>query len=241
MGHVGLGKDQLRIWYFFSAYHGHLTSLIDISHYKFNLPGGPPQRDYVHVVSEFCLSQHLPLLNIKKILQASCPDTYRGKYRDCDYTKQEISKLYSDEIEKICETVKREKNEKICAFIAESLLSCGGQVIPPKNYLKNVYNHVREAGGVCIADEVQVGFGRLGKQWWGFQLHDVVPDIVTMGKPMGNGHPIAAVVTTEEIAESFRRTGVEYFNTVCGEIFLGFVKNNRFFCCSMEVIQCLVL
>lgn len=75
---------------------------------------------------------------------------------------------------------------------------------------------MREAGGVCIADEVQVGFGRVGTHMWAFQLdgEDIVPDIVTMGKPMGNGHPVAAVVTTREIAESFRKTGVEYFNTV---------------------------
>lgn len=97
-------------------------------------------------------------------------------------------------------------------------MSCGGQIIPPQNYFREVYKHVREAGGVCIADEVQVGFGRVGKQWWAFQLQgmDVVPDIVTMGKPMGNGHPIAAVVTTRAIADSFTRTGVEYFNTVSG-------------------------
>jgi ethanolamine-phosphate phospho-lyase len=182
------------MWYFFSAYHGHLTTLIDISHYKFSLPGGPPQKDHVHV--------------------ASCPDTYRGKYRDCDHPKRDLSRLYSDEIREICDKVRQEKGQGVCAFIAESLLSCGGQVIPPENYLKEVYEHVRQSGGVCISDEVQVGFGRLGKQWWGFQLHDVVPDIVTMGKPMGNGHPIAAVVTTEAIAESFRATGVEYFNTV---------------------------
>lgn len=96
------------------------------------------------------------------------------------------------------------------------MLSCGGQIIPPHNYFRKVYETVRAAGGICIADEVQVGFGRVGKHWWAFQLQgeDVVPDIVTMGKPMGNGHPVAAVITTKEIAESFRKTGVEYFNTV---------------------------
>jgi ethanolamine-phosphate phospho-lyase len=75
---------------------------------------------------------------------------------------------------------------------------------------------VREAGGVCIADEVQVGFGRVGKHWWAFQLQgeDIVPDIVTVGKPMGNGHPVAAVITTPEIAQSFKEHGIEYFNTV---------------------------
>lgn len=75
---------------------------------------------------------------------------------------------------------------------------------------------MREAGGVCIADEVQVGFGRVGTHMWAFQLYgeDVIPDIVTIGKPMGNGHPVAAVITTLEIASSFRDTGIEYFNTV---------------------------
>ena len=78
------------------------------------------------------------------------------------------------------------------------------------------YRHVREAGGVCIADEVQVGFGRVGSHMWAFQLYgdDVIPDIVTIGKPMGNGHPVAAVITTQEIAASFKATGLEYFNTV---------------------------
>lgn len=76
------------------------------------------------------------------------------------------------------------------------------------------FRYVREADGVCIADEVQVGFGRVGSHMWAFETQDVVPDIVTMGKPMGNGHPVAAVVTTPEIAKSFADTGVEYFNTV---------------------------
>lgn len=74
--------------------------------------------------------------------------------------------------------------------------------------------HVRDAGGVCIADEVQVGFGRIGSHYWAFQAHDVVPDIVTVAKPMGNGHPVGAVVTTQAIADSFAATGVVYFNTV---------------------------
>ena len=83
------------------------------------------------------------------------------------------------------------------------------------NQLINFFlnRHVRDAGGVCIADEVQVGFGRTGKMW-AFEYQNVIPDIVTMGKPMGNGHPIACVITTPEIAESFARIGTEYFNTV---------------------------
>jgi len=74
---------------------------------------------------------------------------------------------------------------------------------------------VRKAGGVCVADEVQVGFGRVGTHFWGFETQGVVPDIVTLGKPMANGHPMAAVVTTPEIAKSFT-TGMEYFNTFGG-------------------------
>jgi len=85
----------------------------------------------------------------------------------------------------------------------------------PENYLKEVYRYVRNAGGVCIADEVQVGFGRVGTHFWGFETQDVIPDIVTMGKPIGNGHPLAAVVTTPEIAASFNN-GMEYFNTFGG-------------------------
>ena len=74
---------------------------------------------------------------------------------------------------------------------------------------------MRAAGGVCVADEVQIGFGRIGEHFWGFELDGVVPDIVTLGKPIGNGHPLGAVVTTPEIAASFV-TGMEYFNTFGG-------------------------
>lgn len=82
------------------------------------------------------------------------------------------------------------------------------------SYSEYDIRYVREAGGVCIADEVQVGFGRVGSHMWAFQTQDVVPDIVTLGKPIGNGHPLACVVTTREIAESFQQIGTEYFNTV---------------------------
>lgn len=176
------------------AYHGHLTSLIDISPYYISSNGKP---EWVHV--------------------ASSPDVYRGKYRDVDFSGSDLGKMYADEI---CGIIKKAHDDgrSIAAFIAESLQSCGGQIIPPDNYLRNVYRYVREAGGVCIADEVQCGFGRVGKHWWAFQLQgeDVVPDIVTMGKPMGNGHPVSAVVTTVEIAQSVKENGFEYFNTFGG-------------------------
>ena len=83
------------------------------------------------------------------------------------------------------------------------------------DYLKIMYNNIRINGGVCISDEVQTGFGRLGKYFWGFEMHKVIPDIVILGKPMGNGHPIGAVITTDDIAKSFGK-GVEFFSSFGG-------------------------
>lgn len=103
----------------------------------------------------------------------------------------------------------------VAAFIGESLLSCGGQVVLSPAYVQQIYAAVRSNGGVCIADEVQVGLGRVGSHFWGFETQGVIPDIVTMGKPLGNGHPIGAVVTTREIADSFCN-GMEYFNSFGG-------------------------
>ena len=101
------------------------------------------------------------------------------------------------------------------AFIAEGIMSTAGQVTLPDGFLARAYELTRAASGVCIADEVQIGLGRVGERFWGFELHGVVPDIVTMGKPLGNGHPLAAVVTTPAIAASFHN-GMEYFNTFGG-------------------------
>ncbi|HET6550256.1 MAG TPA: aminotransferase class III-fold pyridoxal phosphate-dependent enzyme, partial [Solirubrobacter sp.] len=101
------------------------------------------------------------------------------------------------------------------AFFAEPIQGCGGQIVYPDGYLRDAFAAVRDAGGVCVADEVQTGFGRVGEHFWAFELSGVVPDIVTMGKPIGNGHPLGAVVTTPEIAASFV-TGMEYFNTFGG-------------------------
>ena len=75
-------------------------------------------------------------------------------------------------------------------------MGCGGQIVLPPNYLKEVFKIIRKRNALCIIDEVQTGFGRVGNFFWGFEEHGVIPDIVTLGKPMGNGHPIAAVVTT---------------------------------------------
>ena len=172
------------------AYHGHTSALIDISPYKFDAKGGAGCKSHVLV---------LPM-----------PDGFRGMFR---YEQADYGEEY---IEHAIKTMsKRFETTPPAAFIAESLLSCGGQIILPYGYLGAVYRCIRDHGGLCIADEVQVGFGRVGKQFWGFQLQDVIPDIVTMGKPFGNGHPLAAVVTTREVANAFNN-GMEYFNTYGG-------------------------
>lgn len=104
---------------------------------------------------------------------------------------------------------------KVAALFAESLLGCGGQIVPPPGYLTQAFELVRASGAVAIADEVQVGFGRVGSHMWAFEAQGALPDIVTLGKPIGNGHPIGAVVTTRPIAEAFAN-GMEYFNTFGG-------------------------
>ena len=126
------------------------------------------------------------------------PDIYRGG--DRDYAA-ELGGIVSDA-------------GPIAGFLVESMLSCAGQVPLPQGYLADAFEHVRAAGGLCIADEVQVGFGRVGAHMWAFEDHDVIPDIVVMGKPMGNGHPMAAVFTTPEIASSFEE--MEFFSTFGG-------------------------
>ena len=172
------------------AYHGNTTSLIDISPYKFDGPGGSGAPPHVHTV---------PM-----------PDRYRGPYKDHRDAGRRYARLFGEAVERI-----QRGRGRLAAFICESFLSCGGQIVLPPGYLAEAYRLVREAGGVCIADEIQVGFGRIGSHFWGFQTQRVVPDIVTLGKPIGNGHPLAAVVTTPAIAASFAN-GMEYFNTFGG-------------------------
>ena len=101
------------------------------------------------------------------------------------------------------------------SFISETILSCAGQVPLPPGYLKRIYAKVRASGGICIADEVQTGVGRIGTHFWAFSSQGVIPDIVTIGKPIGNGHPLGAVVCTPQVAEAFAN-GMEYFNTFGG-------------------------
>ena len=173
------------------AYHGHTNTLIDISPYKFDGPGGRGKRPWVHV--------------------APLADDYRGAYRRDD---KQAGVKYARHVAEILDRPRAE-GRGVAAFIAETLPSVGGQIVFPPDYLAEVYRHVRGAGAVCIADEVQVGFGRLGTHFWGFETQGVVPDIVVLGKPIGNGFPLAAVSTTAEIANSFNN-GMEFFSTFGG-------------------------
>jgi len=205
-----------------NAYHGHTTSLIDISPYKFDGPGGAGSRPYIHKVT--------------------MPDLYRGVYKIDD---RQAGQKYAEEVHEKVKSILNKKR-KPAAFICESVIGCGGQIVLPDGYLKYAYEHIHRAGGVCIADEVQVGFGRVGTHFWAFETQDVVPDIVTLGKPMGNGHPLAAVVTTPEIADSFNN-GMEYFNTFGGNpvscavglAVLNVIKNEKLQECAHRIGQLL--
>ncbi len=173
------------------AYHGHTNALIDISPYKHDGPGGQGAPDWVY--------------------SAPIADVYRGRYKADD---PEAATKYARHVQNQIDAI-HSQNQGLCGFIAESYPSVGGQIILPDGYLKQVYDDVRAAGGICIADEVQTGYGRIGTHFYAFDAQGVVPDIVVLGKPIGNGHPISAVVTTHEIAEAFD-TGMEFFSTFGG-------------------------
>ncbi len=171
------------------GYHGNSNMCVDISSYKFDGKGGAGAPEHTHII---------PL-----------PDAFRGKYRG-----DSTGDLYAKEVQHRIDDI-RARGRGVGGFIIESIISCGGQIELPQGFLAKAFELVRVAGGLCISDEVQVGCGRVGKTFWGFQLHHVVPDIVTIGKPLGNGHPLAAVACTQEVAEKFAN-GMEYFNTFGG-------------------------
>eukprot|EP01036_Dinobryon_divergens_P012688 gene12688-biopygen11265 len=139
------------------------------------------------------------------------PDLYRGRYR---YGDEHAGRKYAEDVRNQVAALAAE-GRRPALFFSEGILGTGGQLSLPEGYLREAYAHVRAAGGLCLADEVQVGFGRVGSHMWAHELQGVTPDIITMGKPIGNGHPLAAVVTTEAIAASFAN-GMEYFNTFGG-------------------------
>uniref|UniRef100_A0AC35TXN9 Alanine--glyoxylate aminotransferase 2-like n=1 Tax=Rhabditophanes sp. KR3021 TaxID=114890 RepID=A0AC35TXN9_9BILA len=184
------------------AYHGHVTTTMEMSPYKFNHGCTITQPDWVHV--------------------APTPDVYRGiftlpddKLADKEACR-EAGKKYSDTVKDILQK-SNETGNGVAAYLAEALQSCGGQILPPHDYFKDVASHIHNQGGLMIIDEVQTGFGRVGNKYWAHQLYDdgFAPDILTMGKPMGNGYPVSAVVTRREIADVLGGE-VGYFNTYGG-------------------------
>ena len=173
------------------GYHGSTQACIDVGHYKFAGRGGSGAPPWVAA--------------------APMPDLFRGLYRSHDPAAASRYAAHVGEcFERLAAT-----GYAASAFLAESILSCGGQIEPPEGYLVAAYELARAHGAVCIADEIQIGFGRVGSHMWGFETQGVLPDIVTLGKPIGNGHPLGAVVTTPEIAASFA-DGMEFFTTFGG-------------------------
>lgn len=138
-----------------------------------------------------------------------CPDTFRGAHRGDD-----AGVRYADEVEQAIETLNA-RGHRPAAFIIDTILSSNGLPRIPPDWLPRVVERIHAAGGLFIADEVQPGFGRMGTHFWGWEVLGVEPDLVTMGKPMGNGHPISAVVTTAGLAAKFQKTS-NYFNTFGG-------------------------
>ncbi|WP_282161620.1 aminotransferase class III-fold pyridoxal phosphate-dependent enzyme [Ulvibacterium marinum] len=169
------------------GYHGNTRVGIDISHYKYGQGNNLGKQDY--------------------IVETPMPKVFGSGLKDDGSAGKHFAQ----------ETMARIDGAKgkIAAFIAEPIMGCGGQVPLAKGYLKEVYPKIRAQGGICISDEVQVGFGRLGDFFWGYEMHEIVPDMVILGKPMANGHPIGAVVTTSEISESFAQ-GPEFFSSFGG-------------------------
>jgi 4-aminobutyrate aminotransferase-like enzyme len=173
------------------AYHGNTKRLIEISPYKFDGPGGAGRGDDVQVV---------PL-----------PDPYRGAHRG---DEPEVGAAYVAESAAVLANATA-AGHPAGALIAEAIPGTAGQVVPPPRWLAGLFDAARAVGAVPISDEVQVGFGRVGTDPWAFAAQGARPDIVTMGKPIGNGHPLGAVVTTRAIADAFAN-GMEYFNTFGG-------------------------
>jgi 4-aminobutyrate aminotransferase-like enzyme len=143
------------------------------------------------------------------VVSVPAPDSYRGPHRGDD-----AGEKYAVYVRAAIDTLKS-RGIKPAAFVIDTIVSSSGVVSPPSAYLGAVAEIVRESGLLFVADEVQPGFGRLGSHFWGFEVGGITPDIVTLGKPMGNGHPLSAVVTRGELADDFARHG-HYFNTFGG-------------------------
>ncbi|MDA9773651.1 aminotransferase class III-fold pyridoxal phosphate-dependent enzyme [Saprospiraceae bacterium] len=188
MAKTATGRDEILAIQI--GYHGNTQGTINISSYKFDAEGGTGRPITTHLLD--------------------LPDTLRGKHA----SSNNAGKAYIDDAVKKIRSLSHD-GVVLAAFIHESILSCGGQIVLPYGYLDAIYKEIRNLGGVVIADEVQVGFGRVGRKFWAYELQGVVPDIVVMGKPIGNGHPMGAVICTKEVAIAFNN-GMEYFNTFGG-------------------------
>jgi len=167
------------------GYHGNTMTGIEISPYKFQGKGGKGKASW--------------------IIKAEIPDMYRAKKEGMSV--EDFINKGKSQIEK--------HSGSIAAFIAEPIVGCGGQIPLPPPYLSHLYEAIRAQGGVAIADEVQTGFGRVGSHFWAFEEQNAIPDILVLGKPIGNGHPMGAVITTEAIARSFEN-GMEFFSSFGG-------------------------
>ena len=173
------------------GYHGITQKALDISHYKFAGKGGQGQADWVHV---------LPI-----------PNTFSGPFTGADAPAR-----YTGEAESLIAAIgARGAEHALAACLLEIYPSVGGQLIPPQGYLQGLQRAVHAAGGLLIADEVQTGMGRLGHHFWAFEQQGLKPDIVVLGKPIGNGHPMGAVLTRKEIGDAFNN-GMEFFSTFGG-------------------------
>ena len=170
------------------AYHGNSTTVFELS------------------TAEYPVSDHPDHL-----ATVEAPDGYRGKYRNGETN---LGAKYAGMVDQAVVQLSK-RGHKPAMFVCDNIFSSNGILTPPPEYLQETYKRVRAAGGLVVADEVQSGLCRLGDNTWGFEDSSVVPDIVTMGKPLGDGHPLAAVVTTPDIAEAFSRK-FDYFNTFGG-------------------------
>ena len=171
------------------GYHGITQKTLEISHYKFAGPGGQGQADWVHV---------LPI-----------PNTFSGPFQGLDAGQQ-----YAQQAASLIGSI-GEDQQTLAGCFLEIFPSVGGQLIPPSGYLASLEQAVKKEGALFIADEVQTGLGRLGHHMWAFEQQGLKPDIVVLGKPIGNGHPMGAVITRKEIADTFSN-GMEFFSTFGG-------------------------
>jgi 4-aminobutyrate aminotransferase-like enzyme len=160
-------------------------------------------------VSEITTEHGTPDTLPPHVVAVPAPDVYRGVYRGKDAAER-----YASHVNEAIETL-RSRGIAPAALVLDTIISSDGVVAVPPGYLTHAARAIRAAGGLFIADEVQPGFGRTGERFWGFELDNVVPDIVTMGKPMGNGYPLAATVTRSDIVQTFARQ-TRYFNTFGG-------------------------